>query len=347
MLLKIGELAKRTGLTVRTLHHYDAIGLLQPSARSDAGYRLYNRTDIERLHRIQALRRLDLSLAEIGELLQGGGADLESVIEQQILALDRQVARASELRERLRELQSKLKRNIEPDLHKWLATLEMMAIYDRYFSSDDLKTMRAMKEQFREDSDSLWPPLIAELRALMAQGIAPESGAAQELAGRWMALMQKTMGGDARLILKLDAMHRNEPTVQTQTGVDGELIDYVSRAGAHSRWRFYEKYLSPEELAAARARKGPDHRLWTALIAEVRQQMEQGTSPHSERMQPLALRWLQLVHATWGSDPAVLAKVRTASQNEPDIFIGTGIDSAMLEFIEKAFEAHQDHIKQQ
>lgn len=40
MLLKVGELAKRTGLTVRTLHHYDSIGLLHPSARSDAGYRL-------------------------------------------------------------------------------------------------------------------------------------------------------------------------------------------------------------------------------------------------------------------------------------------------------------------
>jgi DNA-binding transcriptional MerR regulator len=50
MALKIGELARRTGLTVRTLHHYDAIGLLKPSARSDAGYRLYDRNDVARLH---------------------------------------------------------------------------------------------------------------------------------------------------------------------------------------------------------------------------------------------------------------------------------------------------------
>ncbi|WP_076901938.1 MerR family DNA-binding transcriptional regulator, partial [Burkholderia pseudomallei] len=46
MLLKIGELAKRSGLTVRALHHYDAIGLLKPSARADNGYRLYDRNDI-------------------------------------------------------------------------------------------------------------------------------------------------------------------------------------------------------------------------------------------------------------------------------------------------------------
>ncbi|MBI3283816.1 MAG: MerR family DNA-binding transcriptional regulator, partial [Burkholderiales bacterium] len=48
MLLKIGELASRSGLTVRTLHHYDQIGLLKPSARSEADYRLYDRADIAR-----------------------------------------------------------------------------------------------------------------------------------------------------------------------------------------------------------------------------------------------------------------------------------------------------------
>ena len=51
MQLKVGELAKRAGLTVRTLHHYDEIGLLTPSGRSERGYRLYNRDDIERLVR--------------------------------------------------------------------------------------------------------------------------------------------------------------------------------------------------------------------------------------------------------------------------------------------------------
>lgn len=68
MLLKIGELAKLIGLTARALHHYDAIGLVTPSARS--GYRLYNRQGIARLHRIQALRGLGLSLAEIGIMMR-------------------------------------------------------------------------------------------------------------------------------------------------------------------------------------------------------------------------------------------------------------------------------------
>lgn len=57
MRLTVGEPAKRTGLTVRTLHHYHAIGLLTPSARAENGYRLYGRDEIARLHQIQALSR--------------------------------------------------------------------------------------------------------------------------------------------------------------------------------------------------------------------------------------------------------------------------------------------------
>jgi MerR family transcriptional regulator, thiopeptide resistance regulator len=66
---RIGEVAAATGLTVRTLHHYDEIGLLRPSERSDAGYRLYSDADVRRLYRIVAFRRLDFALDEIGALL--------------------------------------------------------------------------------------------------------------------------------------------------------------------------------------------------------------------------------------------------------------------------------------
>ena len=63
--LKVGELAKRTGLTVRTLHHYDAIGLLKPSLHTEAGYRLYTANDIARLQQVLSLRQLGFSLDEV------------------------------------------------------------------------------------------------------------------------------------------------------------------------------------------------------------------------------------------------------------------------------------------
>jgi len=98
VLLKVGELARHTGLTVRTLHHYDAIGLLAPSARSEAGYRLYNAADIARLHAIQALRLLGLPLAEIGAVLGAENDALPDILRRQMASLDQQIAQATSLR---------------------------------------------------------------------------------------------------------------------------------------------------------------------------------------------------------------------------------------------------------
>jgi len=68
--MKIGELAKQTGLVVRTLHYYDEIGLLSPSRRTDSEHRLYERQDIVRLQKILSLRQLGLSLKEIHDCLE-------------------------------------------------------------------------------------------------------------------------------------------------------------------------------------------------------------------------------------------------------------------------------------
>lgn len=61
-LWRVGELAKRTGVSVRTLHWYEEIGLLSPSQRSEAGHRLYAAEDLGRLQQIQSLRQLGFSL---------------------------------------------------------------------------------------------------------------------------------------------------------------------------------------------------------------------------------------------------------------------------------------------
>ena len=65
----VGEVARITGQTVRTLHHYDRIGLLVPAERTSTGYRLYSEADLDRLHRILTYRELGFPLERIGELL--------------------------------------------------------------------------------------------------------------------------------------------------------------------------------------------------------------------------------------------------------------------------------------
>ncbi|HEX2290816.1 MAG TPA: MerR family transcriptional regulator [Pseudonocardiaceae bacterium] len=80
---KVGQLARLAGLTVRTLHHYDQVGLLSPSARTPSGHRLYGEPDVHRLYRIVALRELGLSLEVIGDLLTGE-PDLPDLLRQHL-----------------------------------------------------------------------------------------------------------------------------------------------------------------------------------------------------------------------------------------------------------------------
>ncbi|WP_144785777.1 MerR family transcriptional regulator [Microbacterium sp. BH-3-3-3] len=67
--MQIGELAERTGLSIRTLRHYDEIGLLRPSARTEGGFRLYTADDESRLLLIRRMKPLGYSLEQMGELL--------------------------------------------------------------------------------------------------------------------------------------------------------------------------------------------------------------------------------------------------------------------------------------
>jgi len=81
--LTVGQVAEQLGVTVRTLHHYDEIGLLVPSERTPAGYRLYNGKDLTRLQHVVVYRRLGFALEEIALLLDDPAADLAEHLRRQ------------------------------------------------------------------------------------------------------------------------------------------------------------------------------------------------------------------------------------------------------------------------
>ena len=86
----VGAVARMSGVTVRTLHHYDEIGLLRPSGRSDNGYRRYADGDLERLQRILFYRELGFGLDDIGKVMTDGDADAVGHLRRQhAMLLDR------------------------------------------------------------------------------------------------------------------------------------------------------------------------------------------------------------------------------------------------------------------
>ncbi|WP_269505168.1 MerR family transcriptional regulator [Burkholderia sp. IMCC1007] len=334
MRLKVGELAKRSGLTVRTLHHYHAIGLLTPSARADNGYRLYDRDDIARLHQIQALRRFGLSLVEIGEYLNQPGTPLVELVAKQIASLDRQLAQTAQLRERLVHLHAQLTAGTEPELADWLTTLELMTVYDNYFSEEELARLPMYRKS--QTGDAEWIALVADVRALHDAGVPPEDARVRALADRWMTLLVRDTNNDPRLLAKLNLMHEREPSMQSQIGISTALRDYVLKAVAETKMRIFEKYLAPDEIRFMRAHYGERAMEWPQLMADVRDAVEAGKQPDSPEARALAQRWLELFCSYAGHDPATHAKFRKAMMTEQALTKDAWVDDTLLGFMREA-----------
>ena len=309
MHLKVGELARRTGLTVRTLHHYDAIGLLAPSARSPAGYRLYGAADIGRLHAIQALRQLGLPLAEIGGLLGAESGSPAAIIARQIASLDQQIAQATALRERLGLIEQRLSEGHQPDMKEWLAALAQMSAYGRYFSSDEIRSLMANWPTVADQ----WPPLFADVAALMARGVPAGALEVQPLASRWMNLMGQWMDGSLDLITRWGEMYRREPGVRRADGPPAELIDYIGEA-IGLRMAALLRHLDDDDLA--RLGKPPEEE-WRRLAGELAALKARGVPPGDEAARAIALDWVRLFDAFTGHDPALAERLMRAMAAEP------------------------------
>lgn len=86
-MMTVNEVSKLTGVSVRTLHYYDEIGLLPPAVTTEAGYRLYDDTTLERLQQILLFRELEFSLKEIREIIDRPGFDKRKALSEQIRLL--------------------------------------------------------------------------------------------------------------------------------------------------------------------------------------------------------------------------------------------------------------------
>ncbi|MDL2356764.1 MAG: MerR family transcriptional regulator [Pseudomonadota bacterium] len=328
MLLKIGELARRTGLTVRALHHYDDIGLLHPSGRSDAGYRLYKAADIERLHTIQALRHLGLSLDEIQKALTEHGKSLPNVIARQLEALDQDIEKALQLRSQLLLIQKRVASGVPPESGDWLTSLSLMATHSQYFSATEL---RMLFENWRRD-EALWPPLITEMQKAIQDGSPPDSTVAQRLVLRWMEISLKWMDGNIDLLQRWDAMLQQEPITVAKSLIDRTVLEYF-HAAMQCRKTALLKFLSSEEYAQLRL---VGERDWQVLNDAVEALARDDVPFEDVRARELVQRWRDLLDYTSNDDPAIKAKLLTAVKSEPVLQAGLALSEISRLYLRSA-----------
>lgn len=202
--LQVGELARRTGLTVRALHHYDEIGLLKPSLHTEAGYRLYTAGDVARLQQVLSLRSLGFSLEEVRDCLTRPDFAPLPVIRLHLERLRGRIELERKLCERLETLAVQLSAAGEVSADEFLRTIEEMTMLEtlakKYFTPEQLQTIQEKRDEVGrehlERAQEEWAELIALIRAEMDKGTDPADPKVQSLARRWQDLVHCSTLGD-------------------------------------------------------------------------------------------------------------------------------------------------------
>jgi DNA-binding transcriptional MerR regulator len=193
--LKVGELARRTGLTVRTLHHYDEIGLLRPTLHTASGHRLYTAADLARLQQVLSLRRLGFSLEEVRACLDRPDFSPLKVIRLHIARLREQIELHRKLCAALEGLAAYLHTAGEVPAEEFLRTIEVMTMSENLYTPEQMKQFEEIAKQVGPEEiqavQEAWTALLAEVRA--NRDLDPASPQAQALAARWDELTKRTM----------------------------------------------------------------------------------------------------------------------------------------------------------
>ena len=340
MQLKFGELAEKSGLSIRALHHYDAIGLLSPSQRTAAGARLYGRDDLVRLHRIEALKQLACSLPDIKATLDSTGGAPVDTLRRQIDALNAQALQAQRPSHHLQHLLDMIAAGGETTAADWLNILELMNMYQRHLNDDEIGTLLKSGPGTIQQTDVQWAELVSEVDKFMQQALPTDSAPAQALAWRWMRLVIQMTSNNAALAGKLLAMQMNKSRVQDIVGIMPAMFAWIGEVFAHARCTLFAKYMSAAQAGEVRRRQLANlahlYR-WPALVAELRAQMEAGIDARAAPVQAIVLRWQQLFRDSYcGDDAALEARVREAFMHEADLRLGVGMDEALLTYLQRA-----------
>lgn len=200
---RVGEFAGLTKVSVRTLHHYDRIGLLRPSGYSEGGHRLYSEHDLLRLHQILTLRYLGFALREIGELLDRPDFDLLASMRIQRGVLRERISELESIESALAKL---VDHRLDTGEWRWDLVVEASTSVqgrhiqkgkdmEKYYTTEQMRQFEELGEKLGPEKvqaiEQQWVDLMAEVRA--NRNLDPASPGAQALADRWSALTAETV----------------------------------------------------------------------------------------------------------------------------------------------------------
>jgi DNA-binding transcriptional MerR regulator len=210
--MTVGEVAKKMGVTVRTLQYYDKEGLLSPSSESEGGRRLYTDKDVIKLHQILSLKHLAFSLDDIKNRLTSldTPADVAGALTEHAAAIREKMETLSESLKAIEALKAEVLQMQSVDFKKYadiIVNLQMKNEFYWLIKHFDDKTLDHIRGRFDKDSGSAMMETFKRLHdeaiRLQKDGVPPESEKGQDLAKAFWDMVMEFTGGDIRILSKL------------------------------------------------------------------------------------------------------------------------------------------------
>lgn len=232
---RIGDLSKRTGLSIRTLHYYDEIGLLSPSRRTESGYRVYGKQDIIRLQQIITLKQIGFSLEDVRSCLDNGDHAFAEMVQLHITKIRQQIEMSQQLLQRLESIEQTAAKLDAVPVEEVLQIIQVMDMLENYYSPEQLATLKQRQEllgaERMQQAQVDWEDLIAQVQVEMEKETDPASEVVQALVRRRQALIQEFTGGDPEIEAALNQMYEQEGDAVSNWGKnDAALASYMERA---------------------------------------------------------------------------------------------------------------------
>ncbi|MGE5323501.1 MAG: MerR family transcriptional regulator [Actinomycetota bacterium] len=239
---KINDFAQKAGVTVRTLHHYDRLGLLEPSGRTGAGYRLYSDRDFARLQQIVTLKFIGLPLRQIKAVLDGTDLDLKQTLRMQRRLLETTRWQVSMAIQAIDQAEQSLQYSGTPDLAALKKIIEIMERQNnmewakKYYSEEAQAKIAEKAAAFTPEMQAAvtekWNQLLREIEAAIRNHEDPAGPNARSLAERWSSFVTGFTGGDPEIqkgLNKLYADKGNWPAA-FQKPFSDEVAEYMKKA---------------------------------------------------------------------------------------------------------------------
>ena len=217
--MNAGAVAKKMGVTVRTLQYYDREGLLSPTAVSEGGRRLYTDKDVIKLHQILSLKHLGFSLDDIRDRLipLDTPADVAQILSEQAMIVREKIADLRESLSKIEALKAEVLEMQSVDFKKYadiITNLEMKNSFYWLIKHFDSETLDHIRSRFDKESGIVFLQRFLRLQdeaiRLQADGILAQGKQGQQFAKDYWALIMEFTGGDMAMLPKLMQMGQSE-----------------------------------------------------------------------------------------------------------------------------------------